>query len=220
MSSTQPPYRTLFSHTIYSAQLREERTIKIFNPVVSLENLPLPILYCQDGIEFFMFGRVATIVKGLIDNRQLPPILIAGVASSRRYRNEEYMPGTARNADYIEFFRYEAMEFVEYEYRHVLAPDQKPIRHLAGVSLGATIAMQLALRFPEAFQKLLLFSGAFYRRLAPDLRQHASLPSLSTYLLVGDEETAVETPLGIGNFVEDNLWLREMLQNKKNAIPI
>ena len=215
MDHTTSPRRTLFSHTIYSAHLRDERTIKIYRPDVPDDALPLPILYCQDGIEFFMYGRIATIAKALASQQQIPPIVIAGIEKSSRFRNEEYMPNGVRNGDYLRFFYEEAIPFIEENYSGHHEQGFVQERYLAGVSLGATVSMQMALLSPEKFSRLLLFSGAFYRELAPLLDQVERLFPLSVYLTVGEQETEVDTPLGASNFLADNLWMKSQLEKKE-----
>ncbi len=215
MDNNLLPQRTMFSHTIYSAHLREERTIKIYRPYIPESASPVPILYCQDGIEFFMYGRVATFARSMMEHGQIGPVLIVGIAKSARHRSEEYLPGGARNSDYLRFFYEEAMPFIESQY--ITNTSQKPgqQRYLAGVSLGATVSMQIALLSPEKFSRLLLFSGAFYRELVPWLNQFERLSPLQAYMTVGEQETEVDTPLGASNFLEDNWWMKSQLEKKE-----
>lgn len=209
------PIQTMFKHTIYSVHLEEERLIKVYLPEYSEGNKPLSILYCQDGSEFFMYGRIATIAKELQRSGQVAPLLIVGVNNNMRYRSEEYMAGGVRNEAFVKFFLQEALPFVEREYRAVLPEHAPPVRHLAGVSLGAAVSLQLALLAPQQFHKLLLFSGAFYRQLAPLLEQNLTVLPAQIYLYAGAAEAAVTTSQGTLDLLADHRWLQDQLQSNR-----
>lgn len=205
--------RTIVSHTLYSAQLHEERTIKVFLPPHYQEASSYPVLYTQDGAEFFTYGRMATIAQQLIESGELPPVLIAGIAVKRSKRTEDYAILGARNTDYKQFVLTECLPFIEQHYRI-----QSSHRALAGISLGASVSLQLYLQEPALFSQLLLFSGAYEEQVQSTVDNETELSKLSAWLLAGTEETAVITPSGTHNFLAVNRKLVQTLVQKNASI--
>ncbi|MCL6547965.1 MAG: esterase family protein [Alicyclobacillus sp.] len=195
-------------HDVYSTHLREERTIKVCLPPGYEAGRPYPVLYCHDGGEFFTHGRIATIAHRRMWEGVLRPLVIVGITVERSKRTDEYAPDGARSAPYLRFVAEECIPFVESRYS--LAPNGEQ-RLMAGVSLGATASLLLHLRYPRLFSRLLLFSGAFYRTALQQVEEVRSLPGLAVWMVVGRQETAVETPHGTYDFLSLNRSTRDLL---------
>jgi len=142
--------RVIESHTLYSAQLCEERTMKVFVPPGYSETKRYPVLYAHDGAEFFSHGRIATIAQRMILNGELPPFLIVGITISHGYRTADYALDGERNVSYRQFVLQEALPFIEREY----ATDHAR-RAIAGISLGASVSLKLFFDQPDLFSQLL-----------------------------------------------------------------
>ena len=70
-------------------------------------------MYCQDGEEFFNFGRIATWANQLILEEGVEPFIIVGVEVNTKVRTEEYAPFGNRFDAYLSCFAEEIIPFVE-----------------------------------------------------------------------------------------------------------
>lgn len=205
--SGSTPQRKITAHEIQSIHLHETRTIKVFIPPNYDPSVRYPIVYCHDGMEFFTHGRIATIANQRILEGKLRPLLIAGVAVSRTHRREDYAVDGERHLAYRRFVVDEVLPLVESLY----AVDPE-LRFMAGISLGATAALSFSLVNPELFHQLLLFSGAFYPSAQAAAKANGDFSFLSAYMLVGRQETAVDTPNGPLDFYQFNHQMRDILR--------
>lgn len=199
-------HRVIEAHEIYSSQLFEERTIKVYLPPSYNANQTYPILYCHDGNEFFSHGRVATIANQLIGEGLLQPLIIVGIAVHHSRRTEDYAPDGERHEAYSRFVLDTCIPFVEESY-----PVDEKKRFMAGISLGAVVSLELHLRAPDLLPRLLLFSGAYYPTVIEDVAKQSDLKGLSAYMVVGRQETAVKTHHGDYDFYHLNQTMRDML---------
>lgn len=87
--------RTIVKQTLWSEQLQEERKLRIYLPPGYNEVLSYPVIYCQDGEEFFNFGRIATLAGQLIIEEDIEPFIIVGVEVNVAVRTQEYAPSAA-----------------------------------------------------------------------------------------------------------------------------
>lgn len=204
--------RTILKETVKSRYLPEgERHLRIFLPPGYNELLSYPVVYCQDGEDFFNFGRVATSATKLILDEGLEPFIIVGVDVDKRHRTEEYAPDGSRHAAYLRFFAEELLPFVEERYPVRKEPEE---RLLAGDSLGATVSVHLALEYPQLFTRVMSMSGAFYASSQALMNHHYDLEWLNIYMIVGLQETAYETDRGVYDFVALNRNAKALLEHK------
>lgn len=125
--------RTIVKEVIDSKFLQEPRTLRIYLPPGYNEILSYPVVYCQDGEEFFNFGRIATWANQLILEEGVEPFIIVGVEVNTKVRTEEYAPFGNRFDAYLSCFAEEIIPFVEQKYPVRKEPAE---RVLAGDSLG------------------------------------------------------------------------------------
>ena len=59
--------------------LGENRSLRIYLPPGYNELLSYPVIYCQDGEQFFNFGRIATTITRCILDEGLEPAIVVGV---------------------------------------------------------------------------------------------------------------------------------------------
>lgn len=213
MSDTPSVKRTIVKETVESCILPEgSRPLRIFLPPGYNEVLSYPVVYCQDGEDFFNFGRIATQANGLIAEGELEPLIIVGVDVDKKVRTAEYAPDGERHEAYVRFFAEELIPAVERLY-----PVRREPEHilLAGDSLGGTVSLLIALRCPDKFRGVLSLSGAFYpSALAVLSGSEADLGGLRMYMTVGLQETEFETDRGTFDFVELNRRAKQLLEIK------
>jgi len=211
------PYlkRTIHRHNLASPHLDHEREILVYLPPGYDEGQTYPVVYCQDGREFFNFGRIATIANKLILDEGMEPILIVGVTVDIKRRTAEYAITGDRNPAYTRFFVDTLVPFLEAHYPARRTPEA---RVLAGDSLGASVSLQLALEHPDQFRRVLSLSGAFYPKLQERIAASGDLSGYDIFMCVGTAETAVETHIGPVDFVAINRQARDLLRQKGAAV--
>lgn len=196
---------------IRSDHLGEQRTLRVFLPPGYDRKQRWPVVYCQDGEQFFQFGRIATAAEKLaLEEGRVAP-LIVGVDVDLRHRTEEYSPGGSRFADYCTFFLEEMMPWAE---THFGASDWPEERILAGDSLGGTVSLHLALDHPGLFRQVISLSGAFFPDSLERVARESRLNWLKMYQLIGTEETAVDTVLGVFDFLSLNRKMHRLLTER------
>ncbi|MGO4182736.1 alpha/beta hydrolase [Paenibacillus sp. TAF43_2] len=202
--------RTIVKETVPSRYLAEQsRNLRIFLPPGYNEVLSYPVVYCQDGEDFFNFGRIATTATRLILDEGLEPFIIVGVDVDKKQRTEEYTPDGNRHEAYIRFFAEELIPFVEERYAVRQDPEH---RLLAGDSLGGSVSLHLALSYPQLFTRVMSLSGAFYGVSLNIISAAGDLSWLNIYMIVGLQEDAYETDRGVFDFVALNRNAKALLE--------
>lgn len=208
--------RTILKETVVSRYLPEgERNLRVFLPPGYNEVLSYPVVYCQDGEDFFNFGRIATTATKLILDEGLEPFIIVGVDVNKKVRTEEYAPDGSRHMAYLSFFSEELLPFIEERFPVRREPEQ---RLLAGDSLGGTVSLHLALQYPQLFTRVMSLSGAFYASSQSIVSNNMDLSWLTIYMIVGLQETEYETDRGVYDFVALNRNTKALLERKEAAI--
>ncbi|WP_068617495.1 alpha/beta hydrolase [Paenibacillus tuaregi] len=201
--------RTIVKEVIDSKFLGEQRSLRIYLPPGYNEILSYPVIYCQDGEEFFNYGRIATTANQLILDEGIDPFIVVGVEVDTKVRTAEYAPFGHRFEAYTSCFTQEIIPFVE---RNYPVRTQREERILAGDSLGGTVSLHLAMKNPELFSKIISLSGAFYIPTQELVVQESDLSGLSLYMIVGLQERDYQTDTGIYDFVELNRNTKALLE--------
>ena len=174
--------RTIVKKQLHSAYLQTERSLRIYLPPGYDERISYPVLFCQDGEQFFNFGRIATHATKLILDEGIEPMLIVGVDVDLPRRTAEYAPEGARFQLYQRFFVEEMLPEMERSFSVRTSPDS---RVLAGDSLGGTVSLHLALDYPELFQQVLSLSGAFLPSTLQKIEEQRDLSWLNLFMVIG-----------------------------------
>lgn len=203
--------RTILKEQIKSRFLNETRNLRVYLPPGYNEILSYPVVYCQDGEEFFNFGRIATTANYLILDGHTDPFIIVGVDVDTSVRTDEYAPFGSRFDAYTRCFAEEIIPFIEAKYP---VRREASERVLAGDSLGGSVSLHLAVRYPELFRRIISLSGAYYPASQDIFEAQDDLSWLDVYMIVGLQETAFETDHGTHNFVELNRQTRELLLDR------
>ncbi|MBE3596445.1 MAG: esterase family protein [Hydrogenibacillus sp.] len=217
--------RKVVVHTVDARCLGRTVDIRVFIPTIDptvddqpiANDVPLPIVYVQDGQHWFMYGRAATIAQRLISERAVRPFRLVGIDVHLPTRLAEYHPEGERNAAYRRFFFEELLPAVEARYA---LPTRGLKRVYGGDSLGGTVSFDLALDRPDLCQGLISLSTAFVPPLMTRLKalQPAAVQHLSVFQSVGQDETHVDTRLGTLDFVAMNRAARDLLRQKGIAV--
>ncbi|ANF97208.1 alpha/beta hydrolase [Paenibacillus bovis] len=200
--------RTILKEEIQSRHLGESRTLRIYLPPGYNELLSYPVVYCQDGEEFFNFGRIATFANELILDDNIEPFIIVGVEVNTKIRTQEYAPFGSRFAAYTACFAEEIIPYVEQKYPVRRTRDQ---RILAGDSLGGSVSMHIALLYPEMFSRIISLSGAYYEESRTIIAAEKDLSALDVFMIVGLQERDFQSDTGVYDFVELNRATRDLL---------
>ncbi|MBD2847947.1 esterase family protein [Paenibacillus sp. IB182496] len=213
MSDANYTRRTINKEVVPSEHLPEgERALRVYLPPGYNQVVSYPVIYCQDGEDFFNFGRIATQVQKMILDDEMEPVLVVGVDVDKSKRTAEYTPDGDRHEAYVRFFVEEMMPYVASRYTVRGEADQIL---LAGDSLGGTVSLHIALAYPRRFRYVLSMSGAYYpasRRLAAASDER--LDWLKAYMIVGLQETAFETDTGTFDFVALNRDMKAVLEKR------
>ncbi|OCT14995.1 enterochelin esterase [Paenibacillus pectinilyticus] len=207
--------RTIVKDEVTSDLLGENRSLRIYLPPGYNELLSYPVIYCQDGEQFFNFGRIATTLTRLILDEDLEPAIVVGVDVNNVNRTSEYAPEGERHDRYCQFFAEELLPYVES--RYPIRADRTE-RILAGDSLGGTVSLHLALDYPSLFCRVISLSGAFFDITRERIKQVDDLSWLEIYMLIGLDETDVTTERGTFDFVRENQLTQTFLQDKNTAL--
>ncbi|WP_239614410.1 alpha/beta hydrolase [Cohnella mopanensis] len=211
--SDNPLYkRTIHKHEVPSEFLPEgKRTIRVYLPPGFQQWISYPVVYCQDGEEFFNFGRIATHSQRLILEEDWEPFIVVGVDVDINNRTSEYTPDGELYTRYTRFFAEELIPWVESHYPVRDVPDH---RILIGDSLGGAVSLSLALTYPSLFNRIISLSGAYYGPYIEQIVQFPTLDKLKLWMLVGLQEREFQTDRGIFDFVELNRSAVRLLEEK------
>lgn len=201
MDNTAYNKRTILKRQIASVHLGKERSLWVYLPPGYTELATYPVIYCQDGLEFLNFGRIATHTNYLVLEEGIVAPVIVGIEVDLPVRTAEYSPDGSRFTAYTRFVADEVLPFIEREFP---VRNDRGGRILAGDSLGATVSLHLALDFPERFCNVLSLSGAFLEPSLNRLQAERNLSGLHLYQLIGLQEEAVKTDSGEHDFLSGN----------------
>ncbi|SFS63049.1 alpha/beta hydrolase [Marininema halotolerans] len=185
--------RTILKGEVESTLLNETRPFQIYLPPNHDENASYPVLYLQDGDDYFNLGRLATQANRMILDEEIHPFAAVALPVDKSKRTSEYAPIGDWFDHYLQFFTEELLPAIEEKYPVSTHPDD---RVLGGSSLGGTVSLHLALQYPQEFQRVLSQSGAFLEQTLDKIGQSGSLGYLEIYQTIGKSETAVPTHMG------------------------
>lgn len=216
MSDRPSVKRTIVKHTVPSRLLPDgKRDTRIYLPPGYQETLSYPVVYCQDGEDFFNFGRIATFAHRFILEEDWEPFIVVGVDVDKRDRTSEYRPGGDRHAAYTAFWTDELLPDIERYYAVRTAPDE---RLLAGDSLGATACLSAVAARPDLFRRVLSLSGAYYDPHGHPIAALPDLSALAVWMVVGLQETAFRTDTGTYDFVSLNRQMKQLLIDRGASV--
>jgi predicted alpha/beta superfamily hydrolase len=159
-------------------QLGRTRRVWVYLPPGYAGSLKrYPVLYLQDGQNVF---DAATSFAGewgvdeTLDRLRAagdPGVIVVAVDNGGTHRNDEYMPWPStqghfggEGAAYVDFLVRNLKPYIDARYRTLT---DRVSTGIGGSSLGGIIALYAALRYPDVFGRVLVFSAPFF--IAPRL---------------------------------------------------
>ncbi|WP_205439682.1 alpha/beta hydrolase [Peribacillus alkalitolerans] len=199
--------------TFTSQALQEEIPLLVYLPATFSPLYKYTVLIAQDGKDYFQLGRIGRAADELLHNREMENVIIVGIPyKDVQDRRSKYHPSGEKHEAYIRFLAHELVKFIDQEFPTYQIGMG---RALIGDSLGATISLLTALRYPHTFGRLILQSPFVNSYVMDEVEKFQSPHLLSIYHVIGTEETNVPTTDGQHkNFIEPNRELHELFKQK------
>jgi enterochelin esterase-like enzyme len=202
----------LDERTIHSKHLGTSERILIYTPQRYSPLISYPVLYVQDGDDYLALGRLATLLDQLTQREEIGDLIAVFLPVDKAQRYERYHPEGRHHQAYKRFLAEEVVACVDQHYStHPLGS----ARTLLGESLGGVVSLFTALAYPHTFGQVACQSAAMDDRLNRQVEQTDIPASLTVYVEVGTQETAVNTSRGPLNLLAANERLRDLLQQKR-----
>lgn len=206
--------RKVYTHWLKSQVFGSPRALKIFLPLNYREDRAYPVLYLQDGQDYFVMGRIATLAQELISRGLMQECLLVGVGVERRRRWSEYHPHGEQFHLYQKFLLHEIIPYMDAHYSTLPFARHRAI---GGASLGAVAALWLAGTHPGTFSAVVAQSGAFSPEIQGQIWE-LDLRYVRIYQSVGLLEHRARTPLGVWDILGWNRKVAERLKEKEASL--
>ena len=169
-----------------------------------------PLVIAQDGRDYFNLGRIASLTDTLIEEKKIKaPIICAIPYDNVKQRWHRYHPDGDQHDAFIKFLVFELLPKLKAQYA---LDDLASARTLLGDSLGATVSLITALRFPNTFGQAILQSPYVNDRMLQQVSTYPHADKLAIYHTIGLNETAVKTTWGDqADFLSPNRELHQAL---------
>ncbi|MBB6453076.1 enterochelin esterase-like enzyme [Salirhabdus euzebyi] len=204
---------TMIEKEIESKYLQEVITLKIYRPENFSTLYKYHVCIMQDGNDYFQLGRVATYSDRLHEAGEIENTIFVGIHYKNKFdRQEKYHPEGNKNEAYTKFLRFEVVPLLD---------DTLPSyylgasRVLIGDSLGGTVSLMTALKYPNTFGKVIMQSPYVDDHVLKAVKSSNDIPTLTIYHTIGNEETEVQTTNGdVKDFLTPNRNLHQVLTEK------
>jgi glucoamylase len=132
----------------------ETRKVQVYAPALSAtESKPLPVLYFQDGGEYFKRAKAVQTALNLENKGKIKPFIM--VFLNPKDRNKEYWASD----DYAKFLATEVVPVIDAKYGTI---KNREGRAILGASLGGITSVWVALKYPETFARIGGQSSSFW----------------------------------------------------------
>lgn len=207
------PKGTIKDWKFTSKALDEELDLLIYFPSNYSPLNKYTVVIAQDGRDYFQMGRIGRIADELLHNGDIENLIIVGIPyRDVQDRRKKYHPDGELHAAYIRFLAHELAPYLDEEFPTYQIGSG---RVLIGDSLGATISLLTALKYPHTFGKCILQSPFVNDDVMNAVREFKEPQLVELYHVIGKGETEVPTTDGhITNFIEPNRELNTLIKNK------
>ena len=204
---------TIKEYMFKSEALAEELELLVYLPANYSPLYKYTLVIAQDGRDYFQMGRIGRVADELLSQEEIENIIIVGIPYSDRFdRKSKYHPDGEKHAAYIRFLAHELVPFLDEEFPSYQMGHG---RALIGDSLGATVSLLAALKYPHTFGKCIMQSPLVNEAVLEAVKAFSDPHLLELYHVVGTEETDVPTTEGgRDNFIEPNRALHSLLDRK------
>ncbi|WP_026905766.1 alpha/beta hydrolase [Paucisalibacillus globulus] len=201
-------------HIINSVYLEENMTLKIYQPETFSPLYKYHICIMQDGNDYYQMGRVATFSDQLHDDAEIENTIFIGIHYKDRYdRLKKYHPSGEQYEAYSKFLMKEVVPYLD---------DILPTYHMGGTralmgdSLAGTLALTMAIKYPNTFGKVIIQSPLVDEMVLEAVKNTSKIHALDIYHTIGTSETNVDTTKGLKvDFLTPNRELKEVLEQKR-----
>nr|WP_246483792.1 esterase family protein [Heyndrickxia vini] len=196
-----------------SKVLGENLTILVYLPANYSPLYKYNLLIAQDGKDYFQLGRIARVADELLEKDEIENVIIVGIPYQNvNDRRKKYHPEGEQNDAYIRFLAHELVPFLDEEYPTYHVGNG---RILIGDSLGATVSLMTAVKYPNIFGKVILQSPLVNDQVLQLVENHPAPHLLDIYHIIGKGETEVKTTNGsIQDFLTPNRELHQLFEEK------
>ena len=199
-------------HTLKSAYLGRSMTLMVYLPPNYSPLYSYGLTLVQDGADYYKLGRLAKTLNQLIAENKINDTIACGIPYPDKYtRREWYHPEGSQFENYMKFLIYECLPFLQNSYS--LEPLSRA-RTIGGDSLGATISLITAFKYPHTFGNVLAQSPMVDDHVEESVRSFQKGELMSVYHSIGTNETEVQTTDGeTKDFYEPNRQLNRLMED-------
>lgn len=207
------PRGSIHEYIFQSKELNEEIELLIYLPANFSPLYKYTLLIVQDGRDYIQLGRICRLADEYIFEKQIENLIIVGLPYKNvKDRRRKYHPDGEQNEAYIRFLAHELVPYLDKEFPTY---QMGSTRALLGSSLGASVSLMTALKYPHTFGKVLLQSPFVNEKVIEAVKNCRQEDLLQIYHSVGNEETEVRTTDGkTSNFIEPNRRLSGVFSQK------
>ena len=187
------PHGTLHDTLLYSTNLGNSRSIKIYLPPgYDTTTRSYPVILFHDGLEYITLGEAPNILDYLIAHLEIVPVIAIFVPPVNR--NQEYA-GSLKEP-FRKFIIEELMPVFDEQYRIETDPQK---RAMLGASNGGNISLYIGMKNPESFGKIAAQSSNIQTEISNTFQGSDKL-DLELYLDIGKYDIPMLIPL-VANLV-------------------
>lgn len=153
------------SFNIDSIYLNQKRTINVFSPE-GFENVELPVLYLLDGGINEKFNSMLQIVKDLMRQDLIEPILLVGIENINRnfdftnityaQKDKKWVPEYGNSPQFMSFIGLELIPFINKNYH------TNQDNCMIGESLGGLFVLELLVKNPKYFTRYIAIDPSLW----------------------------------------------------------
>ena len=204
---------TIKEYRFKSEELSEEIELLVYLPFNFSPLYKYTLVIAQDGRDYFQMGKIGRVADELLSNDEIEQIIIVGIPYQDRFdRRRKYHPDGEQHEAYVRFLAHELVPFLDEEFPTY---QMGYGRALIGDSLGGTVSLLTALKYPHTFGKVIMQSPLVDETVMKAVQNFEEPHLLELYHVIGTEETDVPTTDGKrANFIEPNRELHQLLNQK------
>ncbi|MDQ0160268.1 alpha/beta hydrolase [Alkalibacillus salilacus] len=204
---------SMIEREIESEYMNETFTLSIYRPENYSPLYKYYLCIVQDGDDYYQLGRLARVSDNLHAEGKIENTIFCGIHyQDRDDRWHKYHPDSEMQENYMKFLRFEVVPILDKELPsyHV-----KSCRVLMGDSLGGTVSLMTALKYPNTFGKVIMQSPFTDERIEQLVKDSSEIDTMSIYHTIGLDEEKVETTYGdIEDFLNPNRKLNQLLEER------
>lgn len=203
----------MVDYVIQSRYLNEAIQLRIYYPEKYSDLYKYHLCIMQDGNDYYQLGRVATLSDQLHERGEIENTIFVGIHYQNRYdRKKKYHPNGEQNKEYSKFLLDEVVPFLD-ETLPTLHMGQA--RTLMGDSLAGTLALMIALKYPNTFSNVIMQSPLVNETVLHAVKNTENIHAVDIYHTIGTNEEHVDTlDASDLDFLTPNRQLKELLEQK------